>query len=205
MSEEVRSDPTAPSEAEPEPQAEEFQEEYVDAAEAEEADSEGELTPEEFDELRANEVAYSWQASEYVHHHKGKGWYAALLGIVVVLIGGAVLLHYWLEIVAFLVMGAAVVVYARKPPRTLMYELTPKGIRVDGKESLYEQFRSFSVLADEEWHSIDLIPVKRFSPPLSVLFDTDDFDQIVGHLELHLSREDQPPDVVDRLSRYLRF
>ena len=164
-----------------------------------------ELTPEELEGLRANEVAYSWQASEYVHHRKGPGWYAGLLGVVIVLVVGAALLHYWLEIGAFLVMGVAILVYARKPPRTLMYELTPKGINIEGKFHPYAEFRSFAVLPDLEWHSINLEPVKRFSPPLAVLFDSDDFDQIVGHLELHLSREDRQPDIIDRLSRYLRF
>jgi hypothetical protein len=86
-----------------------------------------------------------------------------------------------------------------------MYELTPKGISIDGKSYAYKEFRSFGVLSDVEWHTIDLEPTKRFSPRITVLFSDDDFDEIVGHLELHLPREDQRPDVIDRLSRYLRF
>ena len=163
------------------------------------------MTPEELEEARANEVAFSWQASEYVHHHKGMGWYAALFGALALLVFVAMVLHLWLETSLFVVMGAAVVVYARKPPRTLTYELTPKGITIEGKQYLFSEFRSFGVLKDEEWHTIDLEPMKRLAPRLSILFDSDDFDSVVGHLELHLPRADREPDPIERLSRYLRF
>src|SRR6266567_931517 len=33
------------------------------------------LSKEELEERRASEVAFGWQASEYVHHHKGIAWY----------------------------------------------------------------------------------------------------------------------------------
>jgi hypothetical protein len=163
------------------------------------------MTSEELDEARANEVAYSWEASEYVHHHKGMGWYLGLLGLLAVLVAAAVLLKLWLTIGAFLVMALAIVVYARRPPRTLLYELSQKGIMIDGKEYPYAEFRSFGVLKDLEWHTIDLEPVRRFNPRMSILFDNDDFDAIVGHLELHLPRTDRNPDVIERLSRTLRF
>jgi len=157
------------------------------------------------EELRANEVAFDWQASEYVQHNKGVGWYTGLVAGIVILSVIAALLQYWLEIAALVVMGVAIVVYARRPPRTLTYELTPKGIIVDGKEYPFTEFRSFGVITDEDWHTIDLIPTKRFSPPMGILFGDGDFDTIIGHLELHLPRVDRDPDVVERLTKLLRF
>jgi len=151
------------------------------------------------------EPAFSWQASEFVHHHKSPVWYAILGMAVIVLMAAAVWLQLWLEIGVFIVMGAAVVVYARKPPRTLLYELSSTGITIDGKPYPFSEFRSFSVVADEEWHSIDLEPTKRFSPRLVLLFDSSNFDEIVGHLELHLPREDREADVIERITRYVRF
>jgi hypothetical protein len=151
------------------------------------------------------EVAFSWQASEFVHHHKSPVWYGVLAMVVVVLTAAAVWLGLWLEIGVFFAMAAAVVVYARKPPRTLLYELSSTGIQIDGKEYPFVDFRSFSVVADEEWHSIDLEPTKRLSPRLVLLFDSSNFDEIVGHLELHLPREDREPDVIERFTRFVRF
>jgi hypothetical protein len=155
--------------------------------------------------MRDNEVAFSWEAAEYVQHHKSVAWYVMLVGVVVVLIGFAVWLHYWLEIGAFLTMGVALLVYSNRAPRVLRYELTPTGVTVDGRSIPYSEFRSFAVIQDDDWHSIDLEPIKRFSMRLNILFNPQDFDIIVDHLELHLSRIDHKPDLIDRISRILRF
>jgi hypothetical protein len=188
----------------------------ADATSAQEGEAEGpeadepdggleELTADELEELRANEVAFSWEASEYVHHTKGMGWYAVLGVAVAVLVAIAALLHIWLYIATFLIMGAAIIVYARKAPRVLTYELTPKGIVIEGKQYPFADFRSFGVLKDEDWHTIDLEPMKRFAPRITVLFDSDDLDSILDHMELHLPRTDREPDLVERATRYLRF
>lgn len=161
--------------------------------------SEGEEQPQE------TEVAFRWQATEYVHHHKSAGWYAGLIGVIVVLVGGAALLGLWLYIAVFLIMGVAVFVYARKPPRVMTYELSAEGVHIDGKLFPFAIFRSFGVMPDDEWHSIDLEPAKRFSPRMVLLFNEENFEEIVGHLELHLPRVDRQPDMIERLTRYLRF
>jgi hypothetical protein len=151
------------------------------------------------------EVPFDWQASEYIQHHKGLMWYLGLSVVVVALLILAVVMKLWLSIGVFLAMAAAIVVYAKKPPRTLSYHLDDKGVTIEGKVYEYSAFRSFSVVSEEEWHSIDLEPTQRFMPRLSVLFGDDDFDEIVAHLVRHLPRDDREPDMVERLSRYLRF
>jgi hypothetical protein len=156
-------------------------------------------------EAEEPEVAFSWQASEYVHHHKSMGWYAALAVIVAVLISLAVWMELWLEIGVFLAMAGAVVVYARKPPRTMLYELTPEGVRIEGVLRPFSEFRSFGVIPDEEWHSIDLEPTQRLRPRTVLLFDTPDLDQITAHLERHLPREDRELDIIERVTRLVRF
>lgn len=166
---------------------------------------EDDMSPVELEQLRAQEVAFQWQASEYVHHHKGASWYVSVVVVAAVLIGLAILFQYWLTIAMFAVTAVAVLVYARKPPRTLTYELTRDGIAIDGRMHLYKEFRSFGVIPDTDWHSIDLEPKQRLSPRLAILFDEQDFDDIIGHLELHLPRVDRLPDAVERLSRYIRF
>ena len=132
-------------------------------------------------------------------------WDGALVAIVVILAGLAVWLHLWLEIGVFIAMGGALAVYAHKPPRVMNYELSDEGVHIDGKLYPFVEFRSFGVIPDEEWHSIDLEPAKRLSIRRVILFDTKDFDEIVGHLELHLPREDRPLDMIERITRYVRF
>jgi len=128
--------------------------------------------------------------------------------LVLIVLGLATLayfLHFWLEIGVFLVMGVAVFIYAQKPPRTMTYELSTEGIHIEGKLFPYADFRSFGVVPDEDWHSISLEPTKRLSPRIVLLFDSDDFDQIVGHLSLHIPRADRDPDTIERITRFLRF
>jgi hypothetical protein len=191
----------------PEQGAELAENEYDETAEGVvEATDEGDVEEDAEEQPESTpEMAFSWEASEFVHHHKSPLWYAGLIAGVVVLAAAAVWLRLWLEIGVFIVMAIAIIVYASKPPRTLLYELSADGLHVDGKQYHFNFFRSFSVVADEEWHSIDLEPVKRLSPRVTVLFDTEDFDEIVGHLELHLPREDREPDLIERFSRYVRF
>ncbi len=156
-------------------------------------------------EPKEPEVAFTWQASEFVHHQKSIGWYATLWAGVIVLMIGAGLLHLWLYIAVFLAMGVAVMIYARMPPRVMTYELSDEGVHINGKVFAFSEFRSFGVIPDEEWHSIDLEPAKRFSPRTVLLFDSEDFDSIVSHLELHLPRMDRQLDVIERVTRFLRF
>ncbi len=166
---------------------------------------EDEMSTEQLERLRSQEAAFTWRASEYVQHHKSALWYAGLVVLAAGLVGVAIWLHYWLEIGLFAVAAVAVVVYARKAPRILTYEVSPQGITVDGKLHPYEMFRSFGVLPDLSWHTIDLEPAQRLMPRMAILFDETDFDQIIGHLELHLPRVDRQPDVIERITRVVRF
>jgi hypothetical protein len=146
-----------------------------------------------------------WEASEYVHHQKSPLWYGVVGLVVIILCALAIWLNLWLEIGVFIVAGIAVIVYASKPPRTLTYELSEAGIVIDGRMHPFAEFRSFGVVQDAEWHSLDLEPVKRFSPRLVLLFDDEDVEVLTDHLEQYLPREDHDPDVVERITRYVRF
>jgi len=147
----------------------------------------------------------TWQASEYLHHAKGVGWYLILIAILVVLCGAAAWFHQWLAIAVFVAAFAAVVVYGGKAPRTLSYRLDSKGLTIEDKSYPFDQFRSFGVVDDLAWQSIDLEPTKRFMPRLTILVESDIKDQIVERLLAELPRMDHQPDAVERATRYLRF
>ncbi|HSX48350.1 MAG TPA: hypothetical protein VLF41_02515 [Candidatus Nanoarchaeia archaeon] len=147
----------------------------------------------------------SWQASEYIHHDKKTGWYLWLVVGVVSLVGIGVYTQQWSAITVLAAMTAAVVVYARKAPRTLTYSLSDDGIDIEHKHYPFSQFRSFAVVSDVGWHTIDLDPIQRFMPRLTILFADDDLDKIVTVLSEKLPRSDRRPDAIERLSRYLKF
>ena len=149
--------------------------------------------------------ALTWQASEYLHHQKQFGWYALLaLGAMGLMILAAIT-KQWLSIGVFAAMGLALGVYAGKSPRVLSYRLDEKGLTIGDKFHPYDRFRSFGVIEDVAWHSIDLEPTQRFMPRLSIMFDSQHFDQIVEILTRQLPRQDRQPDWAERLSRRLKF
>lgn len=147
----------------------------------------------------------SWQASEYIHHQKGFLWFAGFGGVVVVLVGVAVWLQAWTFVALIIVMAIAFLVYALRKPRALQYILTPDDIQIGHKAYHYKDFRAFGIIPDGDIFSVQLIPVKRFMPAITIYFEEKDGERIVDALGTHLPMEQLEHDAVDRLMRRLRF
>lgn len=148
----------------------------------------------------------SWEASEYVAHQHGALWYLSVLGITVGLVAFLVLvLGEWLSAAVVVLMVIALVIYAHRAPRTLKYSLNQAGILVGAKFYPYGVFRSFALVQGQAFLTIELDPLKRFMPRLSMFIDQDDLDGVVETLEEHLPRAERKADVVDRLSHKLKF
>lgn len=157
------------------------------------------------EEEALEQTGFSWQASEFIHHQKKGSWYGIFAVAVVVLVVIAILTKQVLSVMVFIAMGGAVAVYANKEPRVLDYLLDEHGITVGGKPYRYDQFRSFAVFNDVAWHSIDLDPLQRFQPRLTVMFESQDLATIEAILSTHLPRIDRNPDIIERLTRTLKF
>jgi hypothetical protein len=148
----------------------------------------------------------SWEASEYIQHHKPAFWYIGFFGIGLVISGLIyLLLHDWIAIIVVIVMFAALFVYGVRKPRTLRYVIHGSGISVGEKSFLFSSFRSFSLTHDQGVPSITFIPLQRFALPLTVYFAPEDADRIADALSAHLPYEEHQPDMIDKLSHYLRF
>ncbi len=148
---------------------------------------------------------FSWHASEFIHHQKKPMWYVFFGLIIIALVVITILTSQWFSAAVFAVMAVALVVYANKEPRLLNYHLGASGITIDQKLYHYNQFRSFAIFNDVAWHSIDLDPLQRFQPRLTVMFESNDLPHIESILSTHLPRIDREPDLVERLTRTLKF
>lgn len=154
----------------------------------------------------APEETITWHASEYIHLERDTMWYiwvavvaAAFLYVAIFLMKSATFA------ILILVMATSVVVLARRPPRTLKYMLSPKGLYVMGHLYALDHFKSFGVVKDENELSIMLIPTRRFSPAVTVYFPVQLGEQIVDFLGRRLPMQELQLDVVDRLVRKLRL
>lgn len=148
----------------------------------------------------------TWEASEFIHHEKSMNWYLLLTGAAILL--GAVmylLLKDIFSLVVLAIMYAAILVYARREPRTLQYGVGVNGISIGEKHFDYDQFKSFSVIQESGVPSVVLVPTQRFMPPVSIYFAPEDADKIVGELSKFVPNEQRNLNPVDRAMLKLRF
>jgi len=149
----------------------------------------------------------TWSAQEYVHLDKGIGWYILFAIIVLALVAIDIFfLKSWTFSALVVVMAVAIVIYIRRPPRTLTYALSPaQGLYVSERLYHFDDFRAFGLIKDGDNHSIMLIPRKRFAPGVSVFFPEEAGERIVDILGQRLPMDELKLDVVDILIRKLRL
>lgn len=148
----------------------------------------------------------NWTASEFVDHQKNSSWFMALIGIALLAIAIIYLMTEDIFTVVVIAVAAALFgVTAVRKPRTLQYQLSSSGVTVGGKHFSYGMFKSFAVLEEGAFSSVQLIPLKRFMPPISLYYPPDQEDQIVNMVGNYLPHEDRRHDPIDRLMRRVRF
>ncbi len=157
--------------------------------------------------LRDPAEPITWSAEEYVHPDKGPWWYVIFTLIALALIAVDVFfLKSWTFSALVVVMFIALIVYIRRPARTLTYSLSPaQGLYVGETLYNFENFKSFGVLQDGIHNSIMLIPRKRFAMGVSVFFPDEVGEAVVDILGQRLPMENLKLDVVDTIVRKLRL
>jgi len=165
------------------------------------------LRPEQTSERHQHDdIHVSWEASEYVMHHKSNMWFVSLGLISASLMALSLfVLDDILATVVIALMTAAVVVYGTRKPHTLQYSLSDDEIIVGNRVMPLSDFHSFSLLEDGALKALWMIPLKRFAPSLTVYYPEQQESQIVEILGRQLPYEEREPDVVDRITRQLRF
>lgn len=148
----------------------------------------------------------SWTASEFIAHEKSSNWYVVLFGGAVVAAGLCWLIFKdLLSSIVILVAVGILAAYSKRQPRELQYTLDDSGIDIGEKHYAYTQFRSFSVIEDGAFSSIELMPLKRFAPPISVYYDPANEEAIAQALTPHLPFQPKQPDPIDKFIRRIRF
>ena len=79
------------------------------------------------------------------------------------------------------------------------------GLKIGDKFALYASYKSFAVLEDEAIDSIQLTPLKRFSPPISLYFPPEQEEEITQILSDYLPLEERNHDPIDRLMKRMHF
>lgn len=147
-----------------------------------------------------------WQATEYIHRHKGTLWFVVFGVVVALLMVAAIFLMQSVTFAILIpVMAAALIVYAYRPPRVLDYTLSRKGLHVNDRLYTFAEFKGFGVIHDDDEYSVMLIPTKRFRPGVYVYFPEEAGEAIVDMLAVRLPMQELHMDFVDKLIRKLRI
>lgn len=173
----------------------------------EEPDQDVEADEVETQQSEAADQPITWTAQEYIHLDKSPLWFVIFVVVVLGLVAVDVLfLKSWTFSALVIVMAVAVIIYTRRPPRTLTYGLSGKqGLYVGEKLYHFNDFKAFGVIRDGEHHSIMLIPTKRFAPGVSVYFPEEVGESIVDMLGQRLPMENLKLDIIDIVVRKLRL
>lgn len=148
----------------------------------------------------------TWTASEFIAHQKSTAWYVSLSVGAVAGAGLAWFITKDFVPPVVVVIGALLFgFYAGHKPRQMSYSLDDRGLMVGGRFLPFSEFRSFSVVPEGAFASIELAPLKRFATVTTIYFDPADEDKIVSLLAAHLPMEEVQQDSVDQLMRRIRF
>lgn len=149
---------------------------------------------------KPEEQEVQWTASEFIAHEKSFGWYALfLLGALVL---AAIIYLLTRDKVSTAVVPAVAIILliaANRKPRVLDYAVTEHGLTIGPRTYLYMEFKSFSVMRQEAFPSIMLMPMRRFMPPISIYYDPQDEDRIVQAIAAYLPFEEHQRDLFDQL------
>ncbi len=147
----------------------------------------------------------SWEASEFIDHQHGPGWYMALALITIALAAALVFTKDYIAAVIVIVLGVVVAIFASRKPAIAKYEITESGLSVNGKVYRYRDYKSFAIFREGALSSINLFPLKRFMPPVSAYFEATDESKIIAVLGNYLPYEQRKIDTIERISRRLRL
>lgn len=158
------------------------------------------------DKLEASSTI-SWVSPEYYSGDKNKMWYVWFTIIVLIMIAISVLLiKSWSFAILILIMATSLVIYSKRPPQEIKYTLSMKqGLYVG--ETLYnlQDYKSFKLIRDGGRNSVFLVPIKRFSPGISVYFPEESGERIIDILASRLPMEESSPDIMDKIISKLKI
>lgn len=143
-----------------------------------------------------------WSASEFIVHEKNLNWYIGFFAAAIII---EAIIYFWtqdtLSVVAGIVIFILLGISASRKPRVVEYSVDQSGVSIAHRSYYYSDFKSFGVLQDGAFSSIVLVPLKRFSPPLTLYFAPEDQEKIILVLSSHLPYSPVTIDLIDNLLR----
>jgi hypothetical protein len=148
----------------------------------------------------------TWTASEFIANQKTAEWHLGIIGgalffAIVVFI----LTRDYISSGAIIIVSILFVIIGNHKPRQVTYTLDFQGLSIGEKFYPFSLFKSFAIMQDGAFNSINLIPLKRFMPELSIYYAPTDEPKILDILSNSLPNDQRGERATDKLMKRLRF
>ena len=148
----------------------------------------------------------AWNAPERFKVQRSLGWYVIFAAILIGLMTLAILVFKsWTFVVLLPVMTIALFTLTSRPPQTINYAISHKGVYVADKLYDFSEFRAFGLVHEAGQYSAVLLPVKRFSPGLTIYFSENEGEKIVDMLGARLPMQEIKPDSLEKLIKLIKL
>lgn len=152
------------------------------------------------------EVEFAWEADEFEQTVRTSTWYGALtLAAIVTAIITFILTgkdFFSASAVLTAVMGLAFL--ASRKPKRIQIGVDTAGIYIGRHFYSFHDYRSFSTEHKGQPSAL-FMPLKRFAPPLAVLLDPTQADEIVTYMSAFVPLQDHQPDIIEKLMSRLHL
>lgn len=148
-----------------------------------------------------SKTSINWSITEAPKRDFSPKWYAGVVFGFLALIALAIfVIKSWSFVVLLVISALALVVFIRRPSRTIHYSLSTDGVSIDGVNHAFDKFKSFGVMSkSDQTHRLVLIPTKRFSPALEVDFESKEGEAIVDFVGARLPMQKVEANFVDNI------
>lgn len=146
----------------------------------------------------------SWQAPDALRHYS-LGWYVKVSIFFVVIVVVAIwLLESIITAVLFVVVYIALLIYTKKSPQAITYNLTTETLFVNDQSYPLEQFSGFGIIDErDQICTVILLPTARLGTGMTISFKRQDAEQIVDLLGAVLPMRQVEENLIDKLIRRL--
>jgi hypothetical protein len=148
----------------------------------------------------------TWTASEYIDHARPSSWNVLWVGTALGI--GAFVLLITRDLFPTIAVTIGVVllgVYGARKPLQQTYMLDGHGLSIGNKQHPFTEFRSFTVVSDGAFMSVEFTPLKRFALYTIIYCVPSDEEKIINFLSMYLPMEESHESTTDAFMRRIHF
>ncbi len=147
----------------------------------------------------------SWEGLEYPLRNRSSDWYWAIGIIAVALSATAVIFANYLFAVLIIIGSLTLVIFAKRPPRTIHFEINDKGILSDKLFYPYTSLESFWIESSDRGERILFTCNHAFVQHIIFPLHDVSIDDVHALLSSHLAEKEQYEPLSHRVMEYLGF